>query len=69
MAGIKGTRVDIGAKGPEGKNTRSGGSFIKQDSSIVQPTRAQRPVAKTENKFTSKQSAAQPKTRPNSGGK
>lgn len=69
MAGIKGTRVESASQGPGGKNTRSGGSFIKQDSSIVQPTRAQRPVAKKMNEFTSDKSDAMLKTRPSGGSK
>lgn len=69
MAGIKGTRVDIGEKGPAGKNTRSGGSNTKLDSSVVNPTRAQRPISKTMNEFTAKKSDAMYKTRPTSGSK
>jgi hypothetical protein len=67
MAGISGTRVDIGAKGPEGKDKRTGGN--KQDSSVVEPTRSSRPVSKVENDFTSEVSGAEPKTRPTNGSK
>ncbi len=69
MAGIKGGRVDYGDKGPGGKSSRTGSSFIKQDSSVVNPTRAQRPVSKKVSEFTSEKSDAMLKTRQNSGGK
>lgn len=67
MAGIKGTRVDYGSKGPMGKDSRTGEN--KQDSSVVKPTRAQRPVAKVMNEFTAKESKAELKTRPTTGRK
>jgi hypothetical protein len=67
MAGISGTRVDLGDKGPSGKDKRTGGNG--QDSSVVQPTRSSRPVSKTENHFTAEESDAMPKTRPTTGSK
>lgn len=67
MAGIKTTRVDHGAPGPGGKDTRTGEN--SQDTSVVNPTRAQRPVSSTKNEFTSNKSMAQYKTRPTTGSK
>ena len=66
MAGLKKTRVDYGDKGPVTKDDdkRSGGN--RQDTSISQPTRAQRPVGGVENDFTASESASQLATRPTS---
>jgi len=67
MAGLSKTRVDYGDKGPVTKSDdkRTGGNG--QDSSVPQPTRAQRPISKTENDYTSSESAATPKARQTSG--
>ncbi len=69
MPGLSKTRVDYGDKGPVTKSDdkRSGGN--KQDSSVVQPTRAQRPIDGQENDYTSETSSSQLATRPTSAKK
>lgn len=67
MAGIKETRVDYGKEYGTKDDKKSGQN--RQDSSVVEPTRAQRPVGEVDNRFTSEESAAKPTTRPNSSEK
>ena len=71
MPGIKGGRVDYGDKGSVGasKDSRTGEKGDSQGTSIAQPTRAQRPVSKTENHMTDSRSAAEYAARPTSGSK
>lgn len=68
MPGISKTRVDYGDKGPVGSSKDSRTGTDPQDSSVPQPTRAQRPISKTENDATYDKSEATPKTRPTTGG-
>lgn len=67
MAGIKGQRVDYGASMPESKDMRKGGG--PKAPLPAQPTRAQRPIGKSEDQFTSEKSEAELKPRPTSGSK
>lgn len=67
MAGISGTRVALGDKGPSGKDSRTGGN--KQESSVVQPTRSSRPVSKVENDFREDRSDVEPMARKTGSGK